>query len=275
MMLAELLVKTLVIVTLAVATHVSHSLTFSGVLASILIGGVALFLGGWDCFTILLAFLVLGVAFTKYRRGEKEQGALIQEKGGVRSWVNVLANGGPPAISIMLEHVFRMEVLPVFFLTAVCSAAADTLATEIGLLSSSKPRLITDLRRRVEKGFSGGVTLLGTVAGLLGSLVITLVSLTLYLANAPGMLSAVSDFKRLTVACSTGGFLGMVIDSLLGATVQEAYVSKDGERMCEHPEHGEYVLIKGLKGFDNHVVNFVSSFLAGLLGVAIYILAAF
>ncbi|MGB9717019.1 MAG: DUF92 domain-containing protein [Thermoproteota archaeon] len=274
-MLDETLVKTLVVVTLAVATYVSHSLTFSGVLASVLLGVIVVFLGGWDCFIILLAFLILGVGFTKYRRRDKELDTLSQEKGGVRSWVNVLANGGPAAIPIMLEHVFRMEVFLVFFTTAVCSAAADTLATEIGLLSNSKPRLITRLKSRVEKGVSGGVTLLGTVAGLLGSVAIALVALALHLVNTPGILSGVSDFQRLLVACSAGGFLGMIVDSLLGATVQEAYVSKADGRLREQPrEQGEYVLVKGVSGFDNHVVNFVSSLIAGLLGVTIYILTA-
>ncbi|MEM3648616.1 MAG: DUF92 domain-containing protein, partial [Thermoproteota archaeon] len=227
------------------------------------------------CFIIMLAFLILGVAFTKYRRKEKELEASPREKGGVRSWVNVLANGGPAAIPVLLEYMFRMEVLPVFFLTAVCSAAADTLATEIGMLSRSKPRLITDLKRRVEKGVSGGVTLLGTAAGVSGSLAITLFSLALYLANTPGMLSGVRDFQRLMVACSTGGFLGMLIDSLLGATVQETYVSKADGRLCEKPSgQGEYVLTRGFRGVDNNVVNFLSSFLAGLLGVAIFVLTA-
>jgi len=269
-MLGEILVETLVIVTLAVATYFSHSLTFSGVLASIFLGVVVLFLGGWDCFIILLAFLILGVASTKYRRRDKEQDALTQEKGGVRSWINVLANGGPAAVSIILEHVFRMEVFLVFFTTSVCSAAADTLATEIGLLSNSKPRLITNLSRKVEKGVSGGVTLLGTLAGLSGAMAIALVALTLQ-ANGAGILSRVNDAQRLLAACVTGGFLGMIVDSLLGATIQGAYVSKADGRLCEKPgKQGEYVLVKGFRCFDNHTVNLVSNLAAGLLGIMVY-----
>ncbi len=275
MMIAETLVKTLAIVMLAVATYVSRSLSFSGVLASIFLGVIVLFLGGWDCFIIMLAFLVLGVASTKYRRKDKELDALAQEKGGVRSWVNVLANGGPAAMSIMLEHFFRMEIFLVFFTTTVCSAAADTLATELGLLSSSKPRLITNLRRSVEKGVSGGVTLLGTFAGLSGAIVIALVSVALRQANAPGIISGVGDALGLFVACSAGGFLGMIVDSLLGATVQEAYVSKTDGRLREKPgKQGEYVLVKGFKGFDNHVVNLVSNLIAGILGIMIYVFTA-
>ncbi|MEM2945818.1 MAG: DUF92 domain-containing protein [Thermoproteota archaeon] len=274
-MVSEILVKTLAIVTLAVATYVSRSLSFSGVLASILIGVTVLFLGGWDCFIVMLAFLILGVASTKYRRKDKEADALTQEKGGVRSWVNVLANGGPAAISIMLEHFFRMEIFLVFFITTVCSAAADTLATELGLLSSSKPRLITNLKRSVEKGVSGGVTLLGTFAGFSGALAIALVSLTLQQANAPGIIPRASNVQSLFVACSIGGFLGMVVDSLLGATVQEAYFSKADSRLHEKPgKQGEYVLVKGFRGFNNHVVNFVSNIIAGILGITIYVFTA-
>lgn len=272
----ETVVKALVILAVSIATYASRSLTLSGVLAAAFLGTIVLFLGDWGCFVLLLVFFILGVTFTKYRRSEKESGALVQEKNGIRSWVNVLANGGPAAISILLEYVFQMEVLPVFFLTAICSATADTMATEVGLLSKSKPRLITDLRRRVEKGFSGGVTLLGTVAGFFGSLAIALVSLTLYSTNTPSMLSRVTDVKRLTMACSIGGFLGMLIDSLLGATIQEVYVSKPNGRLYEKPSGGrEYVLIKGFRGIDNNMVNFISGLLAGFSGIAIYRLLAF
>lgn len=39
----------------------------------------------------------------------------------------------------------------------------------------------------------------------------------------------------------------MIIDSLLGATIQEAYASKSGELREKPSGHWEYVLIKGLR----------------------------
>ncbi|MGC8831732.1 MAG: DUF92 domain-containing protein [Thermoproteota archaeon] len=269
---AEAIAKTLTIIALSIAIHVSRSLTVSGVLASMVIGVITLFLGGWGCFIIMLMFLILGVAFTKYRHREKAPGTLAQEKGGVRTWVNVFANGVPAAIPIVLEAFYGMEAFPVFFLAAVCSATGDTLSTEIGLLSRSKPRLITDLRRKVEKGLSGGVTPLGTAAGLIGSISISLVALATCLAGVPSVLLKVNDFYRLALAGSVGGFIGMLIDSLLGATVQGIYVSKADGMLYEDPRKcgGGYVLIKGFKHFGNNAVNFISCLLAGLLSIAFY-----
>lgn len=268
----EALAKTLTVIVLSIAIYVSRSLTVSGVLASMVIGVTTLFLGGWGCFIIMLAFLVLGVAFTKYRHREKAPGTLAQEKGGVRTWINVLANGGPAAIPIVLEAFYEMEALPVFFLAAVCSAAADTLSTEIGLLSRSKPRLITDLRKKVERGLSGGVTPLGTAAGLIGSVSISLVALATCLAGVPSILLTVNNLFHLALASSVCGFIGMLIDSLLGATVQGIYVSKASGLLYEDPRKcsGECVLIKGFKKFGNNAVNFLSCLLAGVLSIAIY-----
>ncbi|MGQ9595957.1 MAG: DUF92 domain-containing protein [Thermoproteota archaeon] len=274
MIYAETLAKALTIVILALVTYASRSLTFSGVLASAMIGVIALFLGGWGCFAIMLVFLILGVAFTKYRHREKELGILVQEKGGVRTWVNVFANGMPATIPIILEALGGMEIFPIFFLATVCSAMADTLSTEIGLLSRSQPRLITNLRKKVEKGLSGGVTLLGTFAGLIGSLIIVITASVLVFAGVPSILMNVRDFGRMILASSIAGFLGMLIDSLLGATIQAVYASKANGMLCEDPRkcNGECDLVKGFKPIGNNSVNLLSCMLAGMLGIAIYIL---
>lgn len=273
-MTSDVLAKATTLVALAASMYFSKSLTPSGILASLIVGVVTLLLGGWDCFIVLLVFLLLGVVFTKYKHVEKAPGTLAQEKGGVRTWVNVFANGGPAVIPLILEYLYGMELFTVFFLSAVCSAASDTLSTEIGLLSKSKPRLITDLRKRVERGVSGGVTLLGTLAGLLGSLAIALVPLMTIMAGVTGIFLNFKDYTRLVIASSSAGFLGMLIDSFLGATVQALYVSKETGLFYEDPRKcsGECVLIRGFKRFDNNAVNFSSCLLAGVLGAAIYLL---
>lgn len=273
-MTGDAVAKAATIVVLAVAMRFSKSLTISGILASALIGVLTLFLGGWDCFIVLLVFLVLGVVFTKYRHFEKAPGTLAQEKGGVRTWVNVFANGGPAVIPLALEYFYGMEFFKVFFLSAVCSAASDTLSTEIGLLSGSRPRLITNLRKKVEKGVSGGVTPLGTMAGLLGSLTIALVPLATSATGVAGVFLSVKDPARLVLASALAGFLGMIIDSLLGATVQALYVSKKTGLFYEDPRKcgDECILVKGFKHFGNNTVNFSSCLLAGLLGATIYLL---
>ncbi|MCS7138496.1 MAG: DUF92 domain-containing protein [Crenarchaeota archaeon] len=266
--------KVATVVVLAVAMYFSRSLSFSGIIASTLIGLTAIFLGGWDCFLILLIFLTLGVAFTKYKHAEKTPGTLAQEKGGVRTWVNVFANGGPAIIPLVLEHFYNMEFFKVFFLSAVCSAASDTLSTEIGLLSKSKPRLITRLWKEVDKGVSGGVTLLGTIAGFLASLIIALMPLVTISTGISGLFFDFKDPLRLILTSTIAGFFGMIVDSLLGATVQALYVSKETGLLYEDPRkcNGECVLIRGFKHFDNNAVNFSSCLLAGIVGAILYML---
>ncbi|MGQ9478757.1 MAG: DUF92 domain-containing protein [Thermoproteota archaeon] len=272
MTISNAVMKLLVIVLLAIATYASRSMTFSGILASVGIGVLVLFLGGWNPFIMLLSFLIIGVFFTKYKHKEKSPGTLAQEKGGVRTWVNVLANGGPAAIPVIFEYFYWMEFFSIFFLTAVCSATADTLATEIGLLSRSKPRLITNPWKKVEKGVSGGVTVVGTVAGLLGSFSLSLVAFLTCSAGVPGILLSIKSLLKMVLISSLGGFLGMIIDSLLGATVQAIYVSKADGMLYEDPRKcfGEAILVKGVRHIGNNAVNFISCLSAGLIGASIY-----
>jgi uncharacterized protein (TIGR00297 family) len=91
---------------------------------------------------------------------------------------------------------------------AVAALAADTWATEVGLVSSHLPRLITN-GRLVERGRSGGVTVLGTAAGIAGAVLIgAIATWTLHTPFVPVWV---------------GGTLAMLVDSLLGATGEGRY----------------------------------------------------
>ena len=96
------------------------------------------------------------------------------------------------------------------FIGAIATATADTMASEIGVLS--KPILITS-RERVKPGTDGGISVLGTAAGLIGALII---GLTAYFVNVSPELSS-----SILIALFAG-MIGCFADSLLGATLERS-----------------------------------------------------
>ena len=133
---------------------------------------------------LLLAFFVLST--------------VLSHRGTARNERQVIANGGIAALAALAGNWL-------WFAGAIAAANADTWATEIGSHSRTPPRLITS-GARVSAGTDGGMTLLGTAGGVAGAAFIAGVS---YVLGQRGLL-----------VIATGGIVGMLLDSLLGATVQ-------------------------------------------------------
>ena len=175
---------------------------FSGALAGIIL---IVFTGDVRWFVVMLAFLVMGSAATRYRFDLKAAAGLAETHGGVRGYVNVFANGLVGIAAAVLYGISGGN--PLFlalFLGSVATAAADTMGGEIGM-TSHEPVLITSLRP-VPKGTNGGVTLLGEAASLVAAAAIALTAYLLHLGGIPLFLSA-----------TLAGFLGANVDSLVGA----------------------------------------------------------
>ena len=86
---------------------------------------------------------------------------------------------------------------------------ADTFGSEIGKRWGSSPRLITSLRR-VEPGTEGAISLEGTVASALGSLLMAAVMWVL----------AVVPSLTLFAVVALVGFVATLAESVLGALAQ-------------------------------------------------------
>ena len=179
----------------------------SGTIAATAIGLVIIFAGGIGWFVLLLIFLLLGIAATKYRYKYKERKGLHERGNGMRKARNVLANGMLPAVTALLTPLFSRGEMAVPFAAAIAVATADTFASELGVLSD-RVYLITSLRR-TDVGTNGGVSWLGEAAALLGGIAIAI----------PAVILLGLDVIWLPFIAAVG-FLGCQIDSLLGATMQ-------------------------------------------------------
>jgi uncharacterized protein (TIGR00297 family) len=93
------------------------------------------------------------------------------------------------------------------YVGCVATAAADTLASEIGM-TGGIPYMITTFRK-VPIGTNGGVTARGEVVALAGGLAVSLVALLLNVIT-PWMM----------VICTFASFVGTNIDSFVGATLE-------------------------------------------------------
>jgi len=260
--------KAVVLVVLGVVSLLVKAVSLSGFIAGMALGVLVLVYGGWNAFLLVAFFHIVAAVFTKFKYEQKRRLGVAQEKGGAREWENVVANGVWASIAATCEGLLGGKGFVGAYLASVSTGLADTLATEIGLLSKQEPRLITDPRKVVERGASGGVTLLGTSVALLASLAIGVLAVigTDWLGLS-GILRAVPTSTKLMTS-TVGGFGGTMVDSVMGATIQGMYVCDTCGKMTEKKIHcGKPTRkIRGYAIIDNNVVNFTSIFASFVIG---------
>jgi uncharacterized protein (TIGR00297 family) len=254
-----------VVIAFALAAILLKALDGRGFIASVAVGCSILLGGGLSWFIIIAVFFTLGICFTWYKYGYKKKLGGAQEMGGARSWPNILANGGVASIFALVYYFQPSLIVAALFLGSISTSAADTVATELGLLSRKKPRLITHPAKEVSPGTSGGVSLLGFAGALIAAGVIGAMAALLRILPSPLLLMAV---------CLAGGFFGAVFDSFLGAGVQRKGYCSVCHRQTEALSHcGERTtMTSGVSFVENNIVNLLAT-IVGAAAAALVILA--
>jgi uncharacterized protein (TIGR00297 family) len=247
----QLVLGFLLAVSIAYLAYRVHSLSRDGAIAAAFVGAIIFGLGGLQWSVLLLAFFISSSALSRLFKDRKRGLNEKFSKGSERDAGQVLGNGGLATAFVVLNAVFPHQLWTwIGFAAALASVNADTWATELGTLNPNPPRIITDLRKRVEAGTSGGVSLWGTIAALLGASVIGVLTAVLY----PNV------HWSLFILITISGLLGSLFDSLLGATVQAMYFCPlDKKETEKHPLHTcgtETIHIRGWKWLNNDWVNF-------------------
>jgi uncharacterized protein (TIGR00297 family) len=243
-----LLIGFLISLVVAYGAYQRRSLTVGGAGWAVVVGSIVFGYGGGVAGLALLGFFLSSSALSRYRRDDKARltGGLL-EKGDQRDALQVLANGGPAALFSLIYGLTDEPSFYVAALAALASANADTWATELGLLSPTPPRHLLGFRE-VPAGTSGAVSRSGLFGSLLGALFIAALTA---LEPLPGSL-----WRGLLVAGA--GFGGGLLDSLLGAVVQERRQCLQCGAATEQRHHdcgGETICIGGLPGLDNDAIN--------------------
>jgi uncharacterized membrane protein len=170
---------------LCLLAYYKSVLTWDGSVAAFGVGLLIGALGDVTWLLLLLFFLLSSFVATRYRFALKEALGVQEGRTGV------------------------------VFVSVLAVAGADTLASEIGVLSS-KTYLITN-GERVRPGTNGGVSVLGQACALLAALYTGLFGWLVLgtLAPATMPMGALSVVIPVVV-----GFAGCQIDSVLGATLE-------------------------------------------------------
>ncbi|MBI2331310.1 MAG: DUF92 domain-containing protein [Chloroflexi bacterium] len=245
----QLLLGFLLALLIAFLAYKARSLNKSGAVAAAITGTIIFGVGGWQWAVLLLTFFITSSALS---RAFKKRKAKLEEKfskGHERDAGQVFGNGGIATLFAALHYFYPTEVwVWVAFAASLAAVNADTWATELGVLNPNPPRMITNLTKVVEKGTSGGISLVGTLASLAGSALIALLA------------SLLTDNWSLFPVITFAGLAGSLFDSFLGGTVQAMYYCpKDNKETEKHPLHTcgtQTVHIRGWAWLDNDWVNF-------------------
>lgn len=255
-MLETLSILVLIILT-GLVGYLLHSLTVTGTLAAIIVG-LAVYAGlGVNGLLLLGVFFATSSLWSKYKSTYKKTVEEKLAKGATRDWRQVVANGGSAALFSILYYAHNDMIWLVAYIVCLASANSDTWASEIGSLSKKDPIYIRTFKR-IERGTSGAISLLGSSAALAGSLLISLTSFWLFHL----------DFTYGTIIFIFG-YMGNVIDTLFGAFCQQLYVCSHCGIETEKRVHCQ-MPTKQIKGFifmDNDMVNFLSGFLAAMFAI--------
>lgn len=213
--------------------YLTKKADLSGIIAGGFLAAIIFSFTGWQGLFYFVTFFLIGSLASKWRYKTKEKVGNAQENKGKRSAVHAFSNAGPAALFSLLTAVngwgFAANVAVA---SAFAAALSDTLSSEIGTAAGKKHWNLLTFKPD-SRGVDGAISIIGSAAGVAGSLVIAIV---FYAFNT-------DLFGFMVVAIA--GIFGNFTDSVLGASLQR-------------------------KGWlNNHQVNLLTTFLAGALGFLI------
>ncbi len=166
-------------------------LTRQAVPAAGLVGGLVIYAGGWLAAAYLLGFVVLGSLATRLNPKSRDRAG--------RSALQVLANGLSAALGLLVAG-------PAFFLGALGTALADTLASEVGY---GAPWAWHITKGRVASGVNAAISIRGSLALLFGA---GFASIFAWAGVAPWVI-----FTGVVLGASSDTLIGLILEDHLSA----------------------------------------------------------
>jgi uncharacterized protein (TIGR00297 family) len=237
------LMGSIILSILAFAAYQKKWLNVSGTTAALFVGVYISVLTNWRYLIPLALFLGSGSLASKLNQHTKEKNG--------RDAVQVFANGFVALICISFFAISKNKIFELAYFTSIAISMSDTMSSEIGKYFKQKTYNIIGFHK-MEIGLSGGISIAGTTAGLFASLI---------LATCCYFIFTLSFLQ--TTSITTVGFVGMLVDSVLGSLFQAKY--KDSSNCLTESKTDQ--LIKGYSWCTNDLVNVISNIITILLFV--------
>ena len=175
---------------------------------------------GWRGWLAVAVYLVLGSLVTRIGFANKQHRGIAEARDGRRGPENVWGSAAVgAALALILaaspqDAILWRQVVLIGFSASFAAKLADTFGSEIGKRWGRMTVLITTLRP-VAPGTDGAISLQGTMASAVGSVLMTLALWGLSSTQLPFIPNAIAAGVVMVV-----GLLATLAESVLGAIVQ-------------------------------------------------------
>lgn len=172
---------------------------------------------GWPGYTVVMTYFLVGSAVTRIGMARKEAAGIAEKRSGARGPENVWGSAAIAtlcALGVGLSQLSESpsslleSLLALGYVASFSTKLSDTSASEVGKAYGQRTVLITTLRP-APPGAEGAISLEGTLAGLVASLLMALVGWAVGLITLPGV-----------SICLIAAFVATNLESVIGATLQ-------------------------------------------------------
>ncbi len=194
----------------------TKSLTNNGLFHSCLLGVGLWSTMGFPGWAYGVVYFILGSLVTRVKMDEKKALGIAEKRDGARGPENVWGSAGTSMLCALAIRFLNMgdvmtASLKVAFTAAMATKLSDTFGSEIGKAYGKTCYLITDFKL-VPRGTEGAVSLEGTLAGVIASIIMAYASKTL------GLISCGKDIAAVLVSA----FVATTAESYIGAIFQDS-----------------------------------------------------
>lgn len=226
------------------------ALTYPALILALIFAFIITYYGGFTSFLILVSVFfgsIITKIFNKSKKGKK------------RKLIQIISNVGVGTLSLIIFKITANNIYLLIYASVMAESLADTLASDIGMLSKKEPINILTLKKG-EKGLSGNISILGLTSALIGSI---LIGVIYFIGIEKNVISL--------IIIILSGFLGSLIDSILGASIQVKYKCEKCEKITEKNEHcgKKTIYYKGIKWIDNNLTNLLSN---GIIFIILFVI---